>query len=358
MVAKNQNFRVYLVEGRDEGLKNRQIETLISNLVEPDFRDFDLEIVDGSAATAGRVIAAAGVPPLASKKRVVLVRRANQMPSAEQVSLASLLPRVPESTCLILSVPVPELTDGKPKKGSTPVKELSAAAKREGHVFRLDPGRKTEAVKLASELLAEEGKKAKADALKLLTDRVGSDFSILSSEIRKLADYVGDRQEITAADVRSVTVETLEEQIFALIDAIGSRKEGLALSLTREYFDSAARPEAAAPRLFIMIARQMRYLWQTSLLLDRGIRLDSTMRDLPDDIRSMLPRDGNVMELVRRQGWQERKLTGQLRNFSRAALSKALALLADADLSLKGIDDRINDERTIIELLILRLCRV
>lgn len=357
MVANAKTYRVHLFEGRDEGLKARAVDELVSKMIDPDSQDFDFEIIDGSSATAGRVISAAGIPPFSSKARVVLVKRVNQMPEEEQRSLAAMLPRIPESTCLILNVPAPEVTDGKPKKGSSPVKELSAAAKQVGRVQRLDPARKNEAVKLASEVLANEGKRAKADVLKLLADRAGSDYAILSTEARKLADYVGDRQEITAADVRSVTAETIEEQIFALIDAIGERKEGLALTLTREYMDSAARPDAAAPRLVIMIARQVRYLWQTKILQEANVRMGSAMRDLPDNVRNLLPRDGNVMELVRRQYWQEGKLTKQARNFDRASLARAMDLLAEADLALKGIDQRIDDERTIIELLILRLCR-
>lgn len=357
MVAKEKTQRVYLFEGKDDGLKERAVEKLVSENLDPDSRDFDFEIIDGSAATAGRVIAAVGTPPFSSKARVVLVKRVNQMPESEQKSLASMLPRVPESTCLILTVPAPEMTDGKPKKGSVPVGELSAAVKDVGRIQRFDPGKKQEATRLASELISGEGKKAQASAIKLLVERVGGDYAILSGEVRKLADYVGEREQITVEDVRSVTTETLEERIFALIDAIGERKEGRALALTREYLDSAARLEAAAPRLLIMIVRQLRYLWQIKLLQADGVRLNTGLRDLPDELRDQIPRDGNVMELIRRQNWQEGKLSGQARNFDRASLSRALSLVADADLALKGIDSKIEDDSTIIELLIARLCR-
>jgi DNA polymerase III subunit delta len=357
MVAREKTHRVRLFEGKDDGLKDRAVQQLVSELLEPESRDFDFEIIDGSSATAERVISAAATPPFSSEVRVVLVRRVNQMPQDEQISLASVLPRIPDSTRLILTVPAPEMKDGKARRGAVPAKELSAAVKEVGCIQRFEHARKDGVVKLAVELLSLEGKTARPDVLTILIERVGGDYGILRTEIRKLADYVGERKEITVDDVNSVTAETLEEKIFSLIDAIGERKAGKALFLTREYFESAARPEAAAPKLIIMIARHIRLLWQVKLLQESRVKLTTGLKDLPDDLRNRIPRTGNVMELVRRQQWLSGKLSTQARNFTTADLSLALDLLADADLSLKGIDNSISDERTIIELLIARLCR-
>jgi len=356
--GKENSARIYLFEGTDDGLKERAIEELAEELIDPASRDFDFEVIDGSSATAQRVISAAGITPFSSRARVVLVRRANQMPESEQKSLALMLPGVPQSACLILMVPAAESSDGKQKKGSSLVPELAEAARKCGSVRRFDRGKKEDVTRLASELLAREGKRARGDVLTLLAERSGGDSNILASEIRKLADYVGERLEITAQDVRVVTAETLEERIFALVDAIGQRNEARAVALTREYMDSAARSDAAALRLLTMIARQLRFLWQASILQQAGVRLGAPLGDLPENLRDSLPRDGNIVQLIRRHAWQARKLDAQARNFNRTAIARALELVAEADLTLKGIDDRSGDPRTVAELLVLRLCRI
>ena len=131
------NPKAYLLKGEDEYLKQEELDKLLQSLVSPDFADFDLEHLEGDAATADRVMSGLHVPPFSSAQRVVLVRHANKMNEEEQKKLASQLAKAPDSGCLILVNPAVEKRDGKTPKGSEVIGDISRAVRKIGKVLNL-----------------------------------------------------------------------------------------------------------------------------------------------------------------------------------------------------------------------------
>lgn len=350
--------RAYLITGDDDFRKERELDDLLGKLVAPEFADFDLERLDGDAATADRVMAGLGIPPFSSAKRVVLVRYANKMGEDEQKKLAARLEGVPETGCLVLISPAPEKVDGRPRKGSEVVGDLSRAVRKIGKVIRVEEkkGRDgaTEARQFAQSLFAQAGKKIDAAALTQFIQRVGMDFSIISTEAQKLIDYSGDSDIITATDISRVSSEIPEEKVFKLVDAIAARKPDLAMMHLNALFETGDRPESEAPKTLGNIARQFRLLWQAKMLVTAGFRnLGRLDKDsLPEDLRAMLPTSPNILTLA---GWQRERLEPQAARFTREQLVRALVAIAEADAALKGIEGDLDDPRIIMELLVLRL---
>ena len=126
--------RAYLLKGDDEYLKQQDLQKLLKSLVSVDFADFDMEQLDGDSSTSDRIMAGLNVPPFSSRQRVVLVRHANKIPEHEQQKLASKLEKTPATGCLLLINPAPDKTDGKPKKGSEIIGDLSKAVRKVGEV--------------------------------------------------------------------------------------------------------------------------------------------------------------------------------------------------------------------------------
>lgn len=350
--------RAYLLRGDDDFRKNKELESLLKSLVSADFADFDLEQLYGDSTTADRVMTGLNVPPFSSAQRVVLVRYANKMEQTEQEKLAAKLPGTPKSACLVLVSPAPEKVDGKPKKGSEVVGDLSRAVRKVGKVIVVGDERSYQksdvARKFAQSLFTEAGKKIEANALGVLLQRVGTDFAVISTEVRKLVDYAGDSDRITAVDVGAVTSETPEERIFKLVDAVADRSQAAALKMLEEHFRSGDSPEREAPKTLAVIARQFRLIWQMKLLMESGVRrFDKD--SIPADLKSMLPSDPNVADVTARQSWQTEKLTKQARAFARADLMRCFDAIATADLMLKGIEGNIEDPKTVMELLVMQL---
>jgi DNA polymerase-3 subunit delta len=66
-------------------------------------------------------------------------------------------------------------------------------------------------------------KEISEDGLSELIDRVGPNPRLLENEIEKLSLYVGDRSEISTADVAAICSRNKSAQAFALGDALGDR---------------------------------------------------------------------------------------------------------------------------------------
>jgi DNA polymerase-3 subunit delta len=349
--------RAYLLRGDDDYLKSQGLKDLLLELVSGDFGDFDFEQMDGDSATSDRVMSGVCIPPFGADRRVVLIKHAQRMPVDQQEKLAEKLLKIPESGCLIMVTPAPDKEEGRVKKGSEVVGELSRAVRKIGKIMEYGGGRPKDRASAAREfaqsLFIQAGRKIDAAALTLFLQRVGSDFSTVNSESRKLVDYSADSGKITQTDVLAVTSETPEDRIFALVDAIAERNQVMALKLLDGIFQVGADPNAEAPRTLSMIARQYRYIQQTRLIMDSRNR-SLQKENLPDSVINMLPSSENVTDLVGRQSWQEGKLTKQAGKLTETDIAGAFGALARCDLQLKGAG-AIEDPRMAMELLVCEL---
>ncbi len=361
VMASRQNKsapRVYLLMGSDEFQKRMALDKILQQLVDPDFRDFDLEELDGETATSERIISGLSTPPLGGGRRVVLVRFANKIDPEEQRKLARMIDSIPSTGCLILVNPAAEKSDGKPKKGSEVIADLSKAARKVGEVHEFGTGSyrdKTErAREFAKSQIDASGKQISADALAFLVQRVGDDFAIIASEVQKLIDWTGDRERINREDVEAVTTETPEEKIFRFLDAIASRNTALALQLLDNMLETSDDIQADASRTLAMIARQFRLIWQARMLLEAGVkRLEKSA--VPKQILAALPSESNLLDVIERQPWQAGKLTTQAKSFSQTNLRKCFDAIARADAAMKGIEGSVEDPRTVMRLLVIEL---
>lgn len=354
--AKTTTPRAYLLRGDDEFQKLQHLDKLLKNLVTGDFVDFDLEPMEGDTATSDRIITGLNIPPFGSKQRVVLVRYANKMNPDEQAKLAQHIDSISSTGCLILVNPAAEKSDGKPKKGSEIIGDLSKAVRKVGEVIDFGKMKSDAAIKFAMTAFTKAGKKVQAPVAGALVQRVGTDSSILTTEIRKLIDYSGDSEVITAQDVAEVTSETPEEKIFKLVDAVAAKNQAQSLKLLEEIFAISDDPRAEAPKTLAVLARQFRLVWQMKVLQEMGVK-SFAKADVPDHIKDMLPTDPNILDLLSRQSWQAKRLAQQARPFSRADLVRCFSAIAKADQMLKSIDGDMENPEMVMQLLVIELSR-
>ena len=246
---------------------------------------------------------------------------------------------------------------GRPRKGSEVIGELSKAVRKVGRVIRVEEkkGRDgaTDARQFAQSLFVKAGKKIDQSALAQFVQRVGMDFSILSTEAQKLIDYSGDSDTITTGDIAKVSSETPEEKVFKLVDAIAAKKPDEAMHFLDELFETGDRPDSEAPKTLGNIARLFRLIWQAKMLISAGVRVFKK-DSVPEDLRALLPSSPTVFSLA---DWQQDRLKQQAGRFTREQLAASLEAIAEADAALKGIEGDVEDPRMIMELLVLRLSR-
>ena len=359
-MAKQEIFRVYLFRGRDDYSKDKALSALLEKLTDPDFEVFDLDEVTGSSSTASLILTGAGILPAGSPRRTVVVKFAHTLPAAEQKELARNLYMVPETGCVILHVPAPDMKDGKPAAGSSVSAELSKAVAKYGKVLDFEPVTRKKDVEarvvpFVRQQFADSSKQIEPAAADLLISRAGTDFTLLDSEIKKLCAYAADRPAVTEEDVRECSSVTPEEKVFDFIDALLKKQGSRAAALTEDLFIEGNDPSATALRLLSLLSGQMRQLWQARIIVEKGPRGAGYGKPVTAEDMGEYARYFPSGSILGKAPWLQNKLLGMAGKVSFPLLADWFCILADADASLKGIDDTFEEPEAVIKQMVFRL---
>ena len=343
--------RVYLFSGSDDALKREAAQKLAASLLDPAMADFDSEERD--APTSGgddgdfarQILSSAAGAPMLSERRVVTVTNLQRLGKEDQETLATGMLKLGAQTCLILIAGAPEYDAGKVKGRSTIGAKLAAAIGKAGTVVLCDAPGEGDLGTRAKMIAKERGKQIEPEALRRLLARAhaamadrgggkGGDVLVLTNELEKALAYSGNRPTITDADVVAVGTQSAEENIFALLDAVGKRDAQRALHEVEEMLQTG-KPDGIAARTFVMLARHLRLLWGAKFLAENRLTADRLRGGLPPDIQLVL--SGEVIGLTQRQSFLLRSLQDQARGWTYDTLQSALARTLVSDMSMKGI---------------------
>jgi DNA polymerase III delta subunit len=348
--------RVILLTGADTDRKTAAGHALLTRHVDPDFFDFDAETLDGATASAEQVLSAVATVPLGNGQKVVYLRDTHQIDPEAQKRLADGLGRIPASGLLVLGTGAPVVEEGKVRRGSVVVAELTAAVKKLGEIQDFPAARTDD---LRAVLLAaskEMGKTLDPDALSALAQLPPDDAGRVRTELEKAALHAGTATRITLTDVEATLSRSPDDVIFKLCDAVGGRRTAEALGYLQSLFQTGARPESVAPRTLVMLARQIRLLAQFRYLGEKRL-IARGSKGLPADVAALLPGDGAASILANpRTAWMADKYLGQARNFAGGELAERLERLLHADLALKGAVPGGDDPRALMQRLVIELC--
>lgn len=350
---------VYLLSGAEAQRKQAEVLALTRRHVAADWADFDIDSLDGQAATAERILSGAATVPLGGNKRVVLVRDAQQMEPDEQRKLAAGLEKIPLSGVLILHTGTPLVEEGKTKKSSVVLAELVAAVKKRGTVLDFGPPRADDVRAFLLREAQATGKTIAPDALALFSQVAqagGEDLHRVRGELAKAADHAGNNPVITLEDAEATLSRGPDDVIFKLCDAVGARRTKEALGHVSTLFHGGGRPESVAPRALVLLARQMRFLTQFKYLAEKRLA-GRGAAPLPADIATLLPFGDGAASLLANpsRAWQADKYLQQARNFSGRELLDRMEKLLAADLALKGINNS-EPPQTVLQRLVIELC--
>jgi DNA polymerase-3 subunit delta len=342
--------RVYLFGGSDDALKREAVQKLTAPLLDDAMADFDREERDapsggggGDADFARQILASAAGMPMLSERRVVIVTNVHRLGKEDQDTLAVGLSHLGDRSLLVLIAGAPEYDAGKVKGRSTVGAKLTAAVAKAGHIILCDAPGEGDLSARAKALVKSRGKTIEPDALRRLMDRAkavaadrggggkGGDLNVLVNELEKALAYVGGRPTVTLADAAAVSLQSAEENIFALLDAVGSRDVKRALWEVEEMLRVGDKPDGVAARTFVMLARHLRQLWAAKYLAEKRLSGDR----LPPEVQALL--SGEMLGITQRQSYRLRGLQQQARGWDFPKLRRALARTLASDMAMKGI---------------------
>ncbi|MCG9893063.1 MAG: DNA polymerase III subunit delta [Thermosynechococcaceae cyanobacterium MS004] len=331
----------YLFWGDDQFRLQQAVQALICRVVEPAWKSFNYDQVEGGASGAieGLIegLNQAMTPAFGGGDRLVWLVNpplGGQESSLFREELERTLPALPQGSHLLLTY------EGKPDGRSKITKFLQQSAQVEE--FALVPPWKTDAIRRAIQQTAQQRKVSLTrEALDLLVDAVGNDTRQLISELEKLKLYVGvDSAGAILAPVEAAQVTALVSTTQqSALELANMARQGLtdkALGLVEELLNHNEPPL----RLSATLIKQFRtWLW-IKLLQDEGERDERAIAKAAEI--------ANPKRIY--------FLSQDVRSISRRQLQQALEVLLTLEASLKqGQDPKGTLQTKVIEL--CQICR-
>ena len=362
---------VYLMKDSDDYTKNKELEKLIKENLDPDFEVFDLEECFGENVTYDRVINGASIVPCGTKKRAFVVRFAHKIPREDQKIIANNLENVSKDSLLIFHTPAPLIKDGKVSPGSEVISELEKAVKKHGKIldFAIYTKKKditAKVIPFATKLFADGGKRIGPSTVALFVERVGADFVLLNTEAQKVISYAMDCDVITDDMIKNVTSATVEEKVFDFLDLVTSKNGAGAVKGVDSLFTDGNDPRATALKVITLLRGQVTQIWQGLILIKIG---HPNLNDLlyksfvtegikKEDIDEKYHKYFFGASLLSKAPWQQAKILKVAKNSSFMAMAKWILYLEEADASLKNYDGDSGEPVDVIRMLTYKLVRV
>lgn len=97
-------------------------------------------------------------------------------------------------------------------------------------------------------------------------NKVGNNLYNVKNELNKLMMYKLDTKDITNLDVDKIAIKSIEEEIFALTDAVILKNTSKALTLLEDFL----KKDYEEIQIILLLASQFRFLFQVKRLLNKS----------------------------------------------------------------------------------------
>jgi DNA polymerase-3 subunit delta len=335
---------LYLFIGDEAFFRKRCREAVLRFLVPADMREFSLYDFDLGETELIEVLDRVRTPSLMAPFQVFFVRGVKELYGRgshdDEFDAIKVYAENPNPDAMVIfvadhvSIPSdPRKMDMTDRDRYGRIKDTLGEFCETIELARVEEG---EAVKWITEQAANEGVKVDTDAARELVDALGGDMMLVSNELEKLTLYVGEKKRITLGDVETMVLAAKQRTLYELTDAISAKDRVKALQVLDAILSSGDGEEAAIGHLY-MLAKTFR---QMLVIFERKVR------------------DSRMLWQALWQGFRvppfaAEDIIRQARRYqSRRELSRALRLIARADLALRS---NPTSKRMVLENLVLEL---
>jgi DNA polymerase III subunit delta len=317
---------VWLVKGEDPSVVAQATHRLVTDLVGDEDASLTVEEFGGPAADqldVGAIVDACTTPPFLVERRVVVVRDAGRLTAQDAARLTGYLADPLPTTVLVL------VSGG----GTIPV-ALSRAATSRGRVLDASVG----SGRARSQWLADQVRHGPvgldAAALARLGEHLGEDVGRLAGLLDALSAAYGPGSSVSSEELEPFLGEAGSTAPWDLSDAIDAGDMAAALgALHRMLSGGGSHPLV----ILAILHRHYRQL----------LRLDGSGATSPEAAAELLGL---------RSAFPARKALAQSRRLGSARIGRAVKLLAEADLAVRGASGL--PAEVVLEVLVARLSRL
>jgi DNA polymerase III subunit delta len=323
-VSADRNQSVYLVKGDDAALVAQAVRGLLDDVVGDGDHALIVEEIGGGAGdevNVGAIVDACLTPPFLVDRRVVVVREAGRLLTADVPRLIEVINDPLPSTVLILvggggTVPAPL------------VKAISAA----GQVLEVTTSKAGDRKAWLHDSLRSGPVKLEPRAADLLAGHVGEDLGRVEGLLNALSAAYGEGARVSADDLAPYLGEAGNVPRYELTTAIDQGEPGKALTVLHRMLEAGG----LAP---VQVLATLHGHFSNMLVLDG------------DDVSS----DRDAAAVLGTAPFVAKKALEQSRRLGSTKIAEAINLIAAADLDVRGASGM--DAETVIEILVARLAR-
>ena len=321
----------YYITGEDDYQKEDAVSQLIEAALDPQTRDFNLDVrkaPDLDAETLGSLLS---TPPMMAERRVIVVRDAGSLKKDARKALDQYLSSPAPDLILIL-------TAASGSKSDAGLGEVAT-------VLEFDQLSGDRLPKWISHHATNDlSVRITPEAVDLLQAAVGSDLHQLAAELDKLASFT-QGGEITEDAVSAIVGVRRGETQADLLDAVADRNASRALELVPHIL---SQPKTTAVSVVMALSTQMIAIGWGRARLDEGIsrgQLTQQYFDLLKETGAFTGRSWGSATAV----WAR-----AAERWSREAIDLAIEVLLDADVALK--ESKVSTEEQILATVVLSMC--
>jgi DNA polymerase III subunit delta len=316
---------VHLLTGDDESLLRSTAHDVVARLVGDGDRSLMVDEFDGDEYELRFVVDAAQTMPFLTDKRVVVARVVGRFSADDVAPLVAYLSDPLDSTDLVL------VGGG----GRLPKSLVDAVGSAGGHVTDTNPPRKVGDRATWVRARAEEhGVRLDGGAAARIADQLGEDLGRVDGVIAVLRSTFGDGVKVTAGDVEPFLGEAGGIPPWDFTDAIDAGQTTKALTMLSRMIHGGERHPLA------VMAILHGHYGKLARLDGVGARSDADA--------------ATAMGI--KPGYPAKKALATYQRLGGGGVQRAVNLLAEADLDLRGDTDL--DAETVIEVLVARLSRL
>ncbi|MGK9251771.1 MULTISPECIES: DNA polymerase III subunit delta [Paenibacillus] len=310
---------VYAVFGKDRYRMSQFATMLTEKLLAPDERELGIVRYDMSETSLEEIIGEAETLPFFVPKKIILARDSSFLcAAAKEGKVEHKAERFlsymehPSDTSIIVFLVQADKLDERRKA----VKLL----KERNLLVAFPELTESELAAWIIRRAKDQNRSIGEEAASLLVSRAGTGMQALSQEVDKLCLFAGEEGSISVEDVARLTASTVEEDVFALIDAMAELNMDRTLTIYRELLLRREEPI----RIAALVARQLRIMLQIKEL--------ERHRYSPQQMAGQLGLHPYAVKLAAEKA----------RKFETAVLGEHLSALAELDYAMKT--GRINKE--------------
>jgi len=293
----------FYLHGADHFRKDEALRALIDAHLDEGTRDFNLDLLRGSEVDTETLASVVATPPMMAEWRVVVLREVEGLAASKhsREELLRIAENPPPCLALIMSCTVPS---GSKAKFYSSLARVARSVEFKAITEADVPGW---IMRRAKE---EHGVEFDVDAARALGVAIGNNLGVLSQEVTKLADFVGDRTSVTIEDVEAAGTKLPSQDRWRWFDLVGDRK-----------FSEAART------LPILLQQGENGVGLVIGLATQILRLGIAVEEGAGGLERSLPRH---------QQWLAGRVASQARHWTAPEIDAALAGLLDVDRLLKA----------------------